>query len=91
MPRTHETLKELTMSPTITNTTGESEMPGLVQKIGNQMLSTVSQGQQFAVDVVTELMMAPCQLALKLADVFVTKLAPLSAEIERPASVATKI
>lgn len=56
------------MSPTITNTTGESEMPDLAQKIGNRMLSTASQGQQLSVDVAVALLTAPCDLALKLAD-----------------------
>ena len=60
------------MSPTITNTTGESELPGLAQKIGNRMLSTVSQSQQLSVDVAAALLTAPCALALKLADVLVT-------------------
>ena len=61
-----------TMSPTITNTTGESELSGLAQKIGNRMLSTVSQGQQLSVDVAAALLTAQCDLALKLADVLVT-------------------
>ena len=60
------------MSPTITNTTGDSEMPGRAQEIGNRMLSTASQGQQLSLDVVTALLTAPCDLALKLADVLVT-------------------
>lgn len=53
------------MSPTITNTTGE--MTGLGQKIGNWMLSTASQGQQFSVDVAVAMLTGPCDLALKLA------------------------
>jgi len=36
------------------------------------MLSTVSQGQQLSVDVAAALLTAPCDLALKLADVLVT-------------------
>lgn len=60
------------MSSTITNITGEGEIPGLARKIGNQMLSTVSQGQQLSIDVVAQVMMVPCALGLKLADVFVT-------------------
>lgn len=71
------------MATATTNTTGAREMPDLAQKIGEQLASTVTQGETFFVDATrtwakavrahpAALLMAPFDFALHVADVFIT-------------------
>jgi hypothetical protein len=50
MPRTPPNLQELTMATATTKTPGTTEIPDLAQKVREQLLSTVRQGQQLSVD-----------------------------------------
>jgi hypothetical protein len=43
-------IKEFTMATTTTKTTHPTEMPELAQKIREQLVSTVQQGQQLSID-----------------------------------------
>jgi hypothetical protein len=72
------------MATATTNTTGTREMPDLAQKIREQLASTVTQGEPFSVDaaqtwvkavwvdLALDLLMAPFEVALQLADVVIT-------------------
>ena len=72
------------MATATTNTTGAREMPDLAQKIREQLASTVTQGEPFSVDaaqtwvkavwvdLALDLLMAPFEVALQLADVVIT-------------------
>jgi len=84
MPCTQQNLEEFTMATATTNTTGTREMPDLAQKIREQLASTVTQGEPFSVDaaqtwvkavwvdLALDLLMAPFEVALQLADVVIT-------------------
>jgi hypothetical protein len=50
MPRTFQDFEEFTMVATSTKTAPTTEVPELAQKIREQLLSTVQQGQQLSVD-----------------------------------------